>query len=144
MKMEYMRNKLREIEDLIKNFKNIKTYDIQNRLNSFFSRIQTKIDNYIGDYPTFIEPVYLEENVKIGDDVLLGPNVFIGANSEIGNYVEISNSIIFGNVKIGENFKLENCIITKNSALNFSNLTLKNYLIRGISNSEEEIIKIKF
>ncbi|MHA1988165.1 MAG: hypothetical protein ACW98D_16135, partial [Promethearchaeota archaeon] len=48
-----------------------------------------KIDNYLGDYPTFMEPVILGDKVKIGDDVLIGPKVYIGDNSEIEDYAEI-------------------------------------------------------
>jgi NDP-sugar pyrophosphorylase family protein len=69
------------------------------------------IDNYIGDYPTFMEPVYLGNSVKIGDDVLIGPNVYIGDNCEIGDYVELSNTIIFKNAKLGTNVQLDNCIV---------------------------------
>jgi NDP-sugar pyrophosphorylase family protein len=142
--MESMKKKIMEIEELINNPENIKIVELKTLFNSFLSEIKNRIESYIGDYPTFIEPVFLEENVKIGDDVLLGPNVYIGTNSEIGNYVEISNSIVFENVKIGENFKLENCIILKNSVFNFSNLALNNYILEGISNSENNIKKIKF
>ncbi|MFX1590282.1 MAG: hypothetical protein ACFFC1_19285 [Promethearchaeota archaeon] len=139
-----MKKKIMEIEELIDNPENIKTVDLRTLFKSSLSEIKNRIESYIGDYPTFIEPVFLEENVKIGDDVLLGPNVYIGTNSEIGNYVEISNSIVFENVKIGENFKLENCIILKNSVFNFNNLTLKNCVLKGISNSENNIKKIEF
>ncbi len=141
--MESMKKKIMEIEEIINNPEHIKTVDLKTLFNSFLSEIKNRIASYIGDYPTFIEPVFLEENVKIGDDVLLGPNVFIGTNSEIGNYVEISNSIIFENVKIGENFKIENCIISKNSVFNFSNLILKNSILSGINNREDDIRKIE-
>ncbi|MFX1312914.1 MAG: hypothetical protein ACFFHD_09905 [Promethearchaeota archaeon] len=134
----------KKIMELINNPENIKTVELKTLFNSILSEIKNRNESYIGDYPTFIEPVFLEENVKIGDDVLLGPNVYIGTNSEIGNYVEISNSIVFENVKIGENFKLENCIILKNSAFNFNNLKLNNYILEGIGNSENDIKKIKF
>ncbi|MFX0018801.1 MAG: hypothetical protein ACFFDL_01430 [Promethearchaeota archaeon] len=139
-----MKKKKMELEEILNHPENIKTIGLKTLFNSFLSKIKNKIENYIGDYPTFIEPVFLEDNVKIGDDVLLGPNVFIGTNSEIGNYVEISNSIVFENVKIGENLKFENCIILKNSVFNFSNLRLKNCILKGISNSEDNIKKIQF
>ncbi len=142
--MESMKKKIMEIEEIINNPENIKTVDLKILFNSFLSEIKNRIASYIGDYPTFIEPVFLEENVKIGDDVLLGPNVYIGANSEIGDYTEISNSIVFENVKIGENLKLENCIITKNSTLNLRNSNLSNCILMGSSDSEDEIMKIKF
>jgi len=142
--MESMKKKIMEIEEIISNPETIKTVDLKTSFNSFLSEIKNRVESYIGDYPTFIEPVFLEDNVKIGDDVLLGPNVFIGINSEIGNYVEISNSIVFENVKIGENFKIENCIISKNTVFNFSNLTLKNCILKGISDSENDIKKIEF
>ncbi|MFX1572292.1 MAG: hypothetical protein ACFFB0_06050 [Promethearchaeota archaeon] len=103
-----------------------------------------KIDNYIGDYPTFMEPVVLGDRVKIGDDVLIGPNIYIGNNSEIGDYVEISNSIILDDVKIGNNFKLDNCIILKGCKLNFNNYRNKNCILRGIANSIEELQIVSF
>ncbi|MFX1496134.1 MAG: hypothetical protein ACFFBH_01270 [Promethearchaeota archaeon] len=134
-----MSEELKEIEQACTDLEDIKKYNIKKLLSTFLSKIQIKIDNYIGDYPTFIEPVHLEENVKIGEDVLIGPNVYIGANTEIGDYVEISNSIIFENVKLGENFKLENCIILKNSNLKISNISLKNCILKGKCNSESEL-----
>ncbi|MFW9770934.1 MAG: hypothetical protein ACFFFB_12400 [Candidatus Heimdallarchaeota archaeon] len=136
-----MSEHLKEIIKACEDLGDIKKYNIKKLLNAFFSKMETKITNYIGDYPTFIEPVFLEENVKIGDDVLIGPNVYIGSNTEIGDYVEISNSIVFENVKIGENFKLENCIILKDSSLDFRNFSLKNCILKGTSSSESELEK---
>ncbi len=98
-----------------------------------------KIDNYIGDYPTFMEPVILGDKVKIGDDVLIGPKVYIGDNSEIEDYAEISNCIIFDNVKIGKNFKLDNCIIVKDTELNFDNYSNQNCIIKGITESLDDL-----
>lgn len=136
---------MNEVLELIKqacnDLENIEKYNMKELMNNFFSKIQTKIDKYIGDYPTFIEPVFLGKNVRIGDDVLIGPNVLIGDNSEIGDYVEVSNSIIFENAKIGENFKLENCIIIKDSSLNFSNFSFKNCILKGRSKSKNEVEK---
>ena len=86
-----------------------------------------------------MEPVVLGDRVKIGDDVLIGPNVYIGGNSEIEDYAEISNSIIFDNVKIGSNFKLDHCIIVKDSNLNFDNYNSKNCILKGNVESEEEL-----
>ncbi|MFX1524538.1 MAG: hypothetical protein ACFFCC_13605 [Promethearchaeota archaeon] len=102
--------------------------------------IGLKIDNYIGDYPTFMEPVILGDNVKIGDDVLIGPKVYIGNNSEINDYAELSNCIIFDNVKIGNNFKLDNCIIIKDSELNFNNFKNQNCIINGKAGSKEDLV----
>lgn len=98
-----------------------------------------KIDNYIGDYPTFMEPVILGDKVKIGDDVLIGPKVYIGGNTVIEDYAEISNCIILDNVKIGKNFKLSNCVIAKDSKLNFDNFSNKNCILKGIAESKEEV-----
>ncbi|KKK41072.1 hypothetical protein LCGC14_0632370 [marine sediment metagenome] len=103
-----------------------------------------KIDDYIGDYPTFMEPVILGEKVKIGDDVLIGPNIYIGSNSIIGDYVEISNSIVLDNVTIGDNIKLVNCVIAGGSKLNFSNFNEKNCILKGTANSIEELEMIYF
>jgi NDP-sugar pyrophosphorylase family protein len=124
-------NSQAQIRDLLKNF--LKTHIKQ-----------SKVDSYIGDYPTFIEPVHLEDNVKIGDDVLLGPNVYIGKNVEINNYVEISNCIVFDDVIIGENIKLDNCIIGKNSSLNINNTPIDNCVVVGNVKTKEELYKIMY
>ena len=137
---------LKEIENLIMNLKNSEPSNILELLSSFFKKYITRshIDNYIGDYPTFIEPVYLEKNVKIGDDVLLGPNVYVGKNSVINDYGEISNTIILENVTLGKNFKLNSCIIERGSLFNFSNLNVRNCVLKGKSNSKEDLSQINF
>ena len=139
-----MKEELIKIEELIRNFDNIEKSDIKELMQKFFSKLGNRLENYVGDYPTFIEPVYLEDNVKIGDDVLIGPNVYIGANSEIQDYVEISNTIIFENVTIGENFKLENCVVAKDSSFKFKNLNVKSSVLTGKSNSKDELQSKQF
>ncbi len=139
-----MKEGLIKIEELIGNFDDIEKSNIKELMHRFFTNLDNRLENYVGDYPTFIEPVYLEDNVKIGDDVLLGPNVYIGANSEIQDYVEISNTIVFDNVKIGQNFKLDNCIVAKNSSLNFKNLNMKNSVLVGATDSKDELQSKKF
>jgi len=141
-----MKRNLEKIKEIISNPHEIKKTNMPNLLKNFFDKYIkiSHIEKYIGDYPTFIEPVYLEENIKIGDDVLLGPNVYIGANSEIGDYVEISNTIIFEDVIIGDNFNLENCIIANNTQLSFSNYRIKDCILRGLANSERELEKFEF
>ena len=139
-----MKEELIKIEELIGNFDNIEKSDIKELMQRLFSKLGNRLEKFVGDYPTFIEPVYLEDNVKIGDDVLLGPNVYIGANSEIQDYVEISNTIIFENVIIGENFKLENCVVAKNSSFKFKNLNIKNSVLIGTANSKDELQSKKF
>ena len=139
-----MKEELIKIEELIGNFDNIEKSDIKEVMQKFFSKLGNRLEKFVGDYPTFIEPVYLEDNVKIGDDVLLGPNVYIGANSEIQDYVEMSNTIIFENVIIGENFKLENCVVAKDSSFKFKNLNLKNSVLIGEINSKDELQSKEF
>ncbi|MFX0049259.1 MAG: hypothetical protein ACFE8G_14040 [Candidatus Hermodarchaeota archaeon] len=134
-----MKEELIEIEELIRNFDTIENSDIKALMLTFFTKLKSRLKNYVGDYPTFIEPVYLEDNVKIGDDVLLGPNVYIGANSTIGDYVEISNTIIFENSLIGENIKLENCVVAKDSSLDLKNLNIKNCVLVGAAKSKSEL-----
>lgn len=140
-----MKEKLKQLEQLL-NEKNLdlgKIYKLKSNLLKEDIK-GLKIENYIGDYPTFMEPVILGDNVKIGDDVLIGPKVYIGNNSEIEDYAEISNSIIFDNVKIGKNFKLDNCIIIKNSTFNFDNFSSKNSILKGIAKTKDvlEIIPL--
>lgn len=76
-----------------------------------------KIDNYLGDFPTFIEPVMLTPGVKIGDTVLLGPNVLIGKDCQLGAFCELTNTILLNNVKLGKLCKLKWCIIDENVVL---------------------------
>ncbi|MFX1447346.1 MAG: hypothetical protein ACFFCG_04345 [Promethearchaeota archaeon] len=134
-----MKEELIEIEELIRNFDTIENSDIKALMLTFFTKLKSRLENYVGDYPTFIEPVYLEDNVKIGDDVLLGPNVYIGAKSTIGDYVEVSNTIIFENSLIGENIKLENCVVAKDSSLDLKNLNIKNCVLVGAAKSKSEL-----
>ncbi|MFX0074031.1 MAG: hypothetical protein ACFE96_01205 [Candidatus Hermodarchaeota archaeon] len=134
-----MKENLNKIEALFQNFDDMDKKDVTMLMQNVFGNLRNRLENYVGDYPTFIEPVYLEDNVKIGDDVLIGPNVYIGANSEIQDYVEISNTIIFENVKIGQNFKLENCVVAKDSSFTFNNLNLKNCALMGVANSKNEL-----
>ena len=139
-----MEEELIKIEEIIGNFDSIEKSDIKELMQKLFSKLGNRLEKFVGDYPTFIEPVYLEDNVKIGDDVLLGPNVYIGANSEIQDYVEMSNTIIFENVIIGENFKLENCVVAKHSSFKFKNLNLKNSVLIGETDLKDELQSKQF
>ncbi|MCW4033100.1 MAG: NDP-sugar synthase [Candidatus Bathyarchaeota archaeon] len=140
-----MKDDLLKLQEAV-NAAQIEVPKLQEIKNQFLRTHVTalKIDNYIGDYPTFMEPVVLGDQVKIGDDVLIGPNVYIGKNSEIGDYVELSNSILLDNVIIGNNFKLNNCIVASNSNLNFDNYKGDNCIIKGNANSKEELKLIPF
>ncbi|MBY8991343.1 MAG: hypothetical protein KGD58_11360 [Candidatus Lokiarchaeota archaeon] len=135
-----MKDELKQLEHLLNNenldlrkIQEFKTYLLQDHIKGL------KIENYIGDYPTFLEPVILGDCVKIGDDVLIGPKVYIGDNSEIQDYAEISNSIIFNDVKIGKNFKLDNCIILKDSHLNFDNFSGTNCILKGNAETKDSL-----
>ncbi|TFF94836.1 MAG: NDP-sugar synthase [Promethearchaeota archaeon] len=132
-----MENDLKNIKQKIKNQEAITSELLIDFLSTQI--IKNNIVEYIGDYPTFIEPVVLGKNVIIGDDVLLGPNVYIGDNCEIGDYDEISNSIILDNVKLGEIFKLDYCIVAEDSKLTFKNLDLNHALIKGSTELKDEM-----
>jgi len=137
-------DKLKEIESEISDFNKINLKNVNDLFLVVLKSLTNQLDNYIGDYPTFIEPVYLQEHVKIGDDVLLGPSVYIGKNCEIGDYVEISNSILFDNVRISENIKLENCIVANGCMMNFTNVNFNKFLLKGVSENESELEKLAF
>ncbi|MFW9989789.1 MAG: hypothetical protein ACFFC3_14140 [Candidatus Odinarchaeota archaeon] len=141
-----MKKDLEEIQKIINKLQLNSKSQIKELLNNFLKTHlnRNRIDNFIGDYPTFIEPVHLEDNVRIGDDVLLGPNVYIGWNAEIKDYVEISNSIIFDNVIIGENNKLDKCIIGKNTSLICENINVNNCIIVGNIKTKEDLYKIMY
>ena len=135
-----MKELLKQLEQLLneKDFDLLKIQELKTEILKNHVK-GLKIENYIGDYPTFMEPVILGNNVEIGDDVLIGPKVYIGSDSVIEDYAEISNSIIFDNVKIGKNFKLDNCIIVNDSKLNFNNFSSKNCILKGITQSKEDL-----
>jgi NDP-sugar pyrophosphorylase family protein len=75
------------------------------------------INDYKGDYPTFIEPVYLYPNIIIGDTVLIGPNVFIDEGCNLGAFTEISNVILCKNVVTEKLVKLSHCIVDEDIVL---------------------------
>ena len=129
-----MKELIEKIENSIKEIDSIHTSNLRSLFQDVLKEIKNhhKIDKYIGDFPTFIEPVYLGDSVKIGDDVLLGPNVYIGDNCELGDYVELSNTIILDNVKLGNSFTLENCIVAKD------------FILKDITDIKENIKKITF
>jgi len=137
--LEKIENLIAEKDIDMSKIKDLQIDFIKNKLKN-----QHCINNYIGDFPTFIEPVHLKANVKIGDDVLIGPNVYVGDNCRIGDYGEIINTIIFDNVEIGENFKLENCIIAKESKLTFNNLKAFSCILKGQTDNKENLEKISF
>ena len=146
MEVRKMKKHLKEIGKIISSLELNSQSQIRGLLYNFLrmNLKHSKIDNYIGDYPTFIEPVYLEDNVKIGDDVLLGPNVYLGKNVEISDYVEITNSIVFDNVVVGENIKMDNCIIGKNSLLHCKNTPIDNCVVVGNVKTKEDLYKIMY
>ncbi len=115
-----MKGEIEEIRKLLTENNEDKINEIKEIFTKIISKklIVHRIDKYIGDYPTFIEPVYLGDNVKIGDDVLIGPNVYLGNNVELSDYVEISNTLVLDNVKIAENEKLENAIVDEKKSIN--------------------------
>ncbi|MGQ4875345.1 MAG: sugar phosphate nucleotidyltransferase [Promethearchaeia archaeon] len=76
-----------------------------------------KIEGYIGDYPTFIEPVRLQPGVEIGDTALLGPNVIVGKKCKLGAFSELANTIIFDNAILGRECNLNWCIVDENVRL---------------------------
>jgi len=98
-----------------------------------------KMLEYNGEYPTIIEPMCLNEGIKIGDKVLIGPNTIIGSECELGDYCKIVNSIIFDNVIIGKHTKLNNCIIEQKVILP-ENFQAKNSFITYNQKSEIQFI----
>ncbi|MBN1803586.1 MAG: hypothetical protein JW891_18900 [Candidatus Lokiarchaeota archaeon] len=100
-----------------------------------------KIKGYIGDFPTFIEPVILTPGVKIGDTALLGPNVVIGGMSELGAFCELSNTILLDKVLLGKHCKLSYCIVDSNINLP-DNYQGKNELIKLNASGKLETITI--
>lgn len=141
-----MKELIGKIENSIQDIDNIDTIKIRKIFQDILKEIKHhhKIDNYIGDFPTFIEPVHLGNNVNLGDDVLLGPNVYIGNNCELGDYIELSNTIVLNNVKLGNNFTLENCIIAKDSKFNLNAIKEKNCILKANTDKKENIKKITF
>ncbi|MFO8017556.1 MAG: NDP-sugar synthase [Promethearchaeia archaeon] len=136
--------KLEKINDLLKQ-KEINVERVKDCFETVLKKeisYSHKISKFEGDFPTFIEPVYIGENVKIGDDVMIGPNVYIGKNVTISDYVEITNTIILDGVTIGENLFFEKCIVGEGSNLNFRNARIKNKIILGEGQSLDEIKQV--
>lgn len=134
-----MEEQLKAIENALEDTNGISKAELNEWMKSVFKNLKNRVDNYIGDFPTFIEPVYLKRHVKIGDDVLLGPNVYIGSNVKVGDYVELSNTIVFDEVVLGNNLKLENCIVAPRSQLNIENFKSKSTIIGGKASIEKEL-----
>lgn len=135
-----MKETIESMKKLVQKEKIIDKKEINSLLQESLKGLtRNKIEDFVGDFPSFLEPVHLEKNVKIEDDVLIGPKVYIGSNSIIGEFSELSNCIVLENVSIGEAFKLDHCIIAEGSKLDFNGLTLQNCLIRGSGNSIEDI-----
>ena len=91
-------------------------------LKSLLKNISAKlkgltIEGYIGDFPTFIEPVFLKPGIKIGDTVLLGPKAYIDEGCELGTFTELANVILSKNVKTGKLTKLRWCVVDTNVSL---------------------------
>ncbi|TXT61126.1 MAG: putative UDP-3-O-(3-hydroxymyristoyl)glucosamine N-acyltransferase [Promethearchaeota archaeon] len=113
---------------------------------TILTQMKSKLDgltiaDYQGDYPTFIEPVYLYPNISIGDTVLLGPNVFIDEDCKLGNFTELSNSILCKNVETQKLVKLNNCIVDKDIVLP-SEFKAENCLVT--KNEKGNLAKIEF
>lgn len=98
------------------------------------------IEGYIGDYPTFIEPVYLKPGVKIGDTVLLGPNVYISKECVLGDFTELTNTILLENVRTGKYTKLKTCVVDSNITLPVNFKAQYSFITK--KNDKLEIIKL--
>ena len=108
-----MNETLEKIENLISetNINTEKLREIQINFMKKELKALHCVDKFLGDFPTFIEPVHLGIDVKIGDDVLLGPNVYIGDNCEIGNSSHLTNGVVGDNERVLENTALDNQLI---------------------------------
>jgi len=135
-----MKETIESIKKLIQKEENMDKKEMNSLLQESLKNLKrNKIEDFVGDFPSFLEPVHLEKNVKLEDDVLIGPKVYIGSNSVVGEFSELSNCIVLDNVSIGEGFKLDHCIIAEGSKLDFNGLKLQNCLIRGSGGSIKEI-----
>jgi NDP-sugar pyrophosphorylase family protein len=102
-----------------------------------------KTEEPFEDYPTLIEPVRLNRGLKIGDNVLIGPNVIVGRDCEIEDNCELVNTIMFDHVVLGNNVKLNSCIIEESIFLP-NNIQAKNCFITHTDKEKREIKLIKF
>ena len=92
--------------------------ELKNLLKSISSKLRgLTIEGYIGDYPTFIEPVFLKPGIKIGDTVLLGPNAYLDEGCDLGTFTELANVILSKNGKAGKLTKLVWCVVDANVTL---------------------------
>lgn len=69
----------------------------------------------LDDYPTTIEPIYIDSGVTVKDNCFIGPQVYIRGPSTLEESVEVSETIIFENTLIGKRAKLQKCVVLPGS-----------------------------
>ncbi len=67
------------------------------------------------DYPTTIEPVYLDSGVTVKENCFIGPQAYIRGPSTLEEGAEVSNIVIFENSLIGKRAKLQRCVVLPGS-----------------------------
>ncbi len=67
------------------------------------------------DYPTTIEPIYIDSGVTVKENCFIGPQVYIRGPSTLEENAEVSETIIFENTLIGKRAKLQKCVVLPGS-----------------------------
>ncbi|OLS11990.1 MAG: hypothetical protein RBG13Loki_4399 [Promethearchaeota archaeon CR_4] len=67
------------------------------------------------EYPTAIEPIYLDSGVTVKEGCFIGPFVYIRAPSTLEEGVELSEVVVFENTVIGKRAKLQKCVVLPGS-----------------------------
>ncbi len=63
------------------------------------------------DYPTTIEPIYIDSGVTVKENCFIGPQAYIRGPSTLEEGVEVSEIVIFENTLIGKRAKLQKCVV---------------------------------
>jgi NDP-sugar pyrophosphorylase family protein len=67
------------------------------------------------EYPTTIEPIYIDSGVTVKENCFIGPQAYIRGPSTLEEGVEVSEIVIFENSNIGRRSKLQKCVVLPGS-----------------------------
>jgi NDP-sugar pyrophosphorylase family protein len=71
----------------------------------------------LDEYPTTIEPVYVESGVTVKEGCFIGPNAYIRAPSTLEEGVELTEVVVLENTVIGKRAKLQKCVVLPGSRI---------------------------
>ncbi len=69
----------------------------------------------LDEYPTTIEPIYIDSGVTVKGNCFIGPQAYIRGPSTLEENVEVSEIVIFENSLLGKRAKLRKCVVLPGS-----------------------------